>query len=98
LVLDSLGYEVNLVGDGESAITAAADFRPHVVIMDIGLPGMSGYEAARKIKAASLGRKIVMVALSGWSQPEDLERSYAAGIDHHLVKPVDFEALKRILD
>jgi len=97
MVLDSLGYEVQLARDGESAIAAEAGFRPHVVLMDIGLPGMNGYDAARKIRAASLGRKIVMVALTGWNQTQDLERSYAAGIDHHLAKPVDFQALKQIL-
>ena len=97
LVLESLGHEVQLARDGESAVAAAATFRPSVVLMDIGLPGMNGYEAARKIRAASLGRKVLIVALTGWSQAADLEQSHAAGIDRHLTKPVDFEALKRIL-
>jgi two-component system CheB/CheR fusion protein len=97
MVLDSLGYEVHLVRDGESAVETAGGLRPHVVLMDIGLPGMNGYEAARKIRAGSLGRKVLMIALTGRGRTNDLEQSAAAGIDHHLVKPLDFEALKRIL-
>ena len=83
--------------DGLAAFTAAEAFRPGVILLDIGMPKMNGYDVARKIRAASWGRDMVLIALTGWGQPEDREKSREAGFDHHLVKPVDPSALTRLL-
>jgi len=73
-------------------------FRPDVVLLDIGLPVLNGYDAARQIRAQSWGRDMVLIALTGWGQGEDRLRSREAGFDHHLVKPVDTDTMLRLLD
>jgi CheY-like chemotaxis protein len=75
----------------------AKQFRPDVVLLDIGLPTMSGHDAARRIRAEPWGRQILLVALTGWGQDEDRRKSKEVGFDHHLVKPVDIPALMRLL-
>jgi CheY-like chemotaxis protein len=97
-LLDALGYDTHLAYDGESAVRAAATLRPDVIIMDIGLPGLNGYDAARRIRAQHPDMRVVIVALTGWGQRSDRLRSAEAGMDHHLVKPLDLAALKKILD
>lgn len=97
-LLEALGYEAHLVYDGEAAVHAAADLRPDVILMDIGLPVLNGYDAARRIRAQSPATRVLIVALTGWGQQADRRRSAEAGIDHHLVKPLDLAALKQILD
>jgi CheY-like chemotaxis protein len=76
---------------------AAATFRPEVVLMDIGLPKMNGYETARRIREQPWGKGMVIIALTGWGQEEDNRRALDAGCDHHLTKPVDPTALERLL-
>ena len=98
MLLESLGYEVHLVRDGESAVREAIRLSPDVVILDIGMPLLSGYDAAQLIRKSTPGKKILMVALSGWARIQDVERSKAAGIDFHLVKPLELSRLKEILD
>lgn len=88
LLLQTLGHEVQTAFDGQAAVGSARAFRPDVILMDIGLPGLNGYEAARAIRAEPWGRRVTLVALTGWGQPEDRRRSQDAGFDHHLVKPV----------
>ena len=83
------GHETWTVDDGLAAVDAAAKFQPDVVFMDIGLPLLNGYEAARKIRELQCDKKPVLVALTGWSQDADRRRSESAGFDAHLVKPVD---------
>jgi len=97
-LLEALRYESHVVYDGETAVRSAATLRPDVIVMDIGLPGISGYEAARQIRAQNLDGRLTIVALTGWGQHADRLRSAEAGIDHHLVKPLDLAALKQILD
>jgi two-component system CheB/CheR fusion protein len=97
MLLELLGYEVSVAHDGPSAVSAAASFLPDVALLDIGLPGMTGYDVARRIRAEPALAHVVLVAQTGWSQPEDRQRSLEAGFDHHLVKPVDVDELKRIL-
>jgi len=97
-LLDALGYEAHISYDGESAVRSAAELRPDVIIMDIGLPGITGYEAARQIRALKPALAVLIVALTGWGQQSDRAKSADAGIDHHLVKPLDLAALKQILD
>ncbi len=74
-----------------------ADYQPSVVLLDIGMPGMDGYEVARRVRANPEWNDIVLVALTGWGQEEDRRRSAEAGFDRHLVKPVDPEVLRGLL-
>ena len=83
------GHDVDTAYDGVAAIAAVASYRPDVVLMDIGLPKLSGYDVARQIRQSDPQRRIVLVAVTGWGQDEDRRRSQQAGFDHHLVKPVD---------
>ena len=87
---------MRIAHDGLKAVDVCADFQPHLVVLDIGLPGLNGYEAAKRIRLQT-GRQPVLVALSGWGQDEDRVRSAAAGFDSHLVKPVDHGVLLSLL-
>jgi CheY-like chemotaxis protein/two-component sensor histidine kinase len=97
MLLKRLGHDVEMAHDGLQAIDTAAAFRPEVVLMDIGLPRMNGYDAGRVIRANCNGN-LLMIALTGWGQADDRSRSQAAGFDAHLVKPVDINALAAILN
>jgi PAS domain S-box-containing protein len=96
VLLNLEGHETETAFDGVEALEAVARFVPEVVLLDIGLPRRDGYEAAREIRER-WGDTVVLVALTGWGQPADRERSLAAGFDHHLVKPIEHEALLRVL-
>ena len=96
-LLEMIGNETRVVLDGLAAVEAAASWRPDIVLLDIGLPGLNGYEAARRIRAQAEGSRIVLCALTGWGQNADRLKSRDAGFDHHLVKPVDPAALERLL-
>jgi CheY-like chemotaxis protein len=89
LLLEQLGHEVASAASGNEAIDRARGFRPDEVLLDIGLPGIDGYEVARKLRTFEETRGARMIAVTGYGQPSDRERSSAAGFDHHLVKPVD---------
>ena len=91
------GHDVRVVHDGPAALTVAEAFRPEVVLLDIGLPGMSGYEVARRLRGLPPTAGAVLAALTGYGQDEDRRQSREAGIDHHLVKPPDPDALRRLL-
>jgi CheY-like chemotaxis protein len=93
-----LGGDVRTANDGPSGLKEAVDFRPGIAFLDIGMPGMSGHELARRIRERPELRGMVLVALTGWGQAEDQERSRAAGFDHHLTKPAGPDALKQLLD
>lgn len=97
MLLEALGYEVGMVHDGEGAVEAARAQSPDVILMDIGLPRISGYEAARRIRQDCKDKELMIIALTGWGQEDDRRRSAEAGIDHHLVKPLDLAQLKRLL-
>ena len=88
-LLQMLGHAVLQVADGEAAARAAADFNPQVVLLDIGMPKLNGYEACRQIREQPGGAAMTVVAVTGWGQADDRRRSRDAGFDHHLVKPVD---------
>jgi CheY-like chemotaxis protein len=96
-LLEMMGNEVRIAYDGEAGLEAARAFRPGVVLCDIGMPKVNGYETARRIRAEAWGKDIVLVALTGWSQEDDLQKSADAGFDHHLVKPVESGALLTLL-
>jgi len=93
-----LGAEVQVARDGPQALAAVTTYRPAVVLLDIGMPGMNGYEVAQRIRADATITQPTIVALTGWGQPEDRRRAREAGFDHHLIKPADLVALQRILD
>jgi CheY-like chemotaxis protein len=97
LLLKLRGHEVRTAHDGGEAIPAAEAFQPDVVFLDIGLPGMDGYEVARRMRRQQTGSKVLLVALTGYGQDEDRRRSGEAGFDHHLVKPADPAAVDSIL-
>ncbi len=91
------GFDVTTAYDGISAVAAAESTRPDFVVMDIGMPGMDGYAAARKMRQQSGGAGMVLIALTGWGQSTDKNRASEAGFDHHLVKPVDYDILMKCL-
>lgn len=95
--LDMSGHDVRVALDGPSALEAETAFRPEVVLLDIGLPGMDGYEVGRRLKAMRGHDGIVLVALTGYGQEEDRRRARDAGFDHHLVKPITPEAILDVL-
>ncbi len=97
ILLRLMGNVTKTANDGAEAVEAASDFRPDVVLLDIGLPILDGYEACRRIRQQPGGAEMVMVAVTGWGQDEDRARSSEAGFDHHLVKPVDQATLAEIL-
>ncbi|HEX9454197.1 MAG TPA: response regulator, partial [Candidatus Binatia bacterium] len=91
------GNEVQVAQDGNEAFDAAAEFRPDVVVLDIAMPKLNGYEAARKIRAQPWGKQMVLIALTGWGQQQDRRRTQDAGFDAHLTKPVNYEAIMELL-
>jgi PAS domain S-box-containing protein len=98
LLLSELGHDVRTARDGHSALEQASAFDPEVVLLDIGMPGMDGYSAARRMRALPGGAARRIVALTGWGQEEDRRRTRAAGFDAHLTKPVDPQTLRQVID
>jgi signal transduction histidine kinase len=96
-LMEMAGHVVKTAQDGEHALSVAPDFRPDLVLLDLGLPKLDGYEVARRIRAAPWGEGLVLVALTGWSQEADRRRTRETGFNWHLVKPLDFEALTEFL-
>jgi CheY-like chemotaxis protein/nitrogen-specific signal transduction histidine kinase len=97
MLLKVMGHEVSTAHDGLEAVERAATFRPHVILLDIGLPRLNGYEAARRIREQQRHKDLTLVALTGFGQDEDRRRAEEAGFDAHMVKPVDFAALAKLL-
>jgi len=97
MLLTAEGHQVRTAYEGESALALAEDFHPDLVILDIGLPGMDGYEVARKIRARPQIGSPTLVALTGYGQQEDRKRARAAGFDHHFIKPADVHALQKLI-
>lgn len=97
MLLELLGADVRIAGGGAAALDLFGEFDPEVVLLDIGMPEMDGYEVARRIRARDPQRRTAVVALTGWGQEEDRRRSREAGFDHHLVKPADLDALRALL-
>jgi PAS domain S-box-containing protein len=96
-ILRLSGNTVQQANDGLEAVALAAKFQPDVIVLDIGMPKLNGYEACRLIREQPWGKKAVMIASTGWGQEEDRRRSKEAGFDHHLVKPIDPDVLERLL-
>lgn len=97
-LLTQWGYEVGIAHDGREALDVAADFCPEVVLMDLSMPGMNGYEAVRRMRQQPWCASTLLVALTGWGQDDDRERSKEAGFHHHLVKPVEMPVLRKLLN
>lgn len=97
MLLKCLGANVRTVHNGAGCLRALTDYSPTVIILDIGMPGMDGNETARRVRARQQGREVTLVALTGWGQEDDRLRSYQAGFDFHLIKPVDSDELQHIL-
>lgn len=91
------GYEVRAVASGAEALAAAAEFHPRVALLDIGMPGLDGYQLAREIRSQPWGKDAVLIATTGWGDAEDRMQAHAAGFNHHLVKPVPPEKLLALL-
>ena len=98
VMLRRLGNDVRTAGDGQEAVELARDWLPEVVFMDLGMPRLDGCGAAEQIRGDNGGETVLLVAITGWDLEEDRRRTKAAGFDHHLVKPVEFATLRRILD
>jgi len=96
-LLRMTGHDITTAYDAEDALAKARSFRPSVVLLDIGMPRMNGYELARRIRMEPWGETTLLVALTGWGGAEDRRKSKEAGIDHHLTKPVEFAAIAKVL-
>lgn len=97
MLLSELGATVSVANSGPEALTALDTFNPDAILLDIGMPGMDGYEVSRQIRASPRYRDVLLIALTGWGQDDDRARSKGAGFDHHLVKPPDIERMRAIL-
>ena len=96
-LLELDGNEVHVAHDGEAALRLADRIRPQVVLLDIGLPGMSGYEVAERMRTTDWGASALLLAVTGWGHPDDRQRSERAGFDEHLIKPIEIEALEALV-
>lgn len=97
MLLEMSGHEVKMANDGQEAIEMASREVPEVVLLDIGMPGMNGYDVARALRERPETREVVLVAMTGWGQEEDMKRTKEAGFNHHLVKPVEPSVLTKLL-
>jgi CheY-like chemotaxis protein len=97
MLVESAGHESRTVHDGPSTLKAALDFVPNVVLLDIGLPGMNGYEVAKQLRQEPQLKDAVLVASTGYGRESDRQASVEAGFDYHLVKPAEFSEVRRIL-
>jgi PAS domain S-box-containing protein len=97
MMLNLMGNDTRIAHDGLAAVEAAGEFRPDIILLDIGLPKLNGYEACRRIREQPWSKGMVIVALTGWGQEEDRRRSAEAGFNHHMVKPVEVDALEKVL-
>jgi PAS domain S-box-containing protein len=97
LILKKYGHVVEVAHDGQHAVDMAASFKPDVILMDIGMPRMNGYEACAAIRGTEHGKRIHIIAVSGWGQEEDRRKSHAAGFDGHVVKPMEKATMERVI-
>ncbi len=96
-LLELSGHQVETAYNGTRALQVGESFRPQVVLLDIGLPDLNGYEVARRIRASAWGADVPLIAVTGWGKDEDRERAFAAGFNHHLTKPVAPEAVESVV-
>ena len=96
-MLSLMGHEARAAYDGLGAVETAATFRPDVIVLDVGMPRVDGYEAARRIRKEPWSNGVVLVALTGWGQEEDRAKAKNAGFDHHLTKPASIDAIVHLI-
>jgi CheY-like chemotaxis protein len=96
-LLEMGDHEVLVVHDGEEALQTARRSMPDVMILDIGMPRLTGDRVARAVRGEPWGGRVLLVAVTGWGEPEDKERASAAGFDHHLTKPIDIDVIERLI-
>jgi CheY-like chemotaxis protein/two-component sensor histidine kinase len=97
LLLEMDGHEIHTALDGEAALALADQMIPEVMLLDLGMPALSGFEVAARIRERAWGNEVTLIAITGWGQAEDRRRSLEAGFNHHLTKPIEFETLQRLL-
>jgi CheY-like chemotaxis protein len=97
MLFEMYGADVRITFDGAQTVQVAADFLPEIVLMDLSMPGMTGYDAARAIRQTRWGSAMILVALTGWGRSTDVEAARAAGFDDYLIKPVDPERLLAVI-
>jgi CheY-like chemotaxis protein len=97
MLLQIEGHEVHVVHDGRAAVSAFTEFHPEVALLDIGMPELSGYEVARRVRENVEGQTVTLIALTGWGQERDKEQALAAGFNHHFTKPVEPARISKIL-
>ena len=97
MLLETVGHHTAFAHNGAQALSTAAAYRPHIVILDIGLPDQNGYEVARQLRLHEEGAGLFIVAATGWGQDADRERARVAGFDLHMTKPIDFGKLQEII-
>lgn len=98
MLLELWGHEVRTACNGEEALAVAEAFRPEVALLDIGMPQLSGYEVAGRLRQSEWGKAATLVAITGWGQEEDKQQASQAGFDHHLTKPVDPKQLQPLVE
>jgi len=96
-MIELMGHDIQLAHNGADALSAGRSFRPDVVLLDIGLSGMNGYEVCQKMRADPAFKQCTIIAQTGWNTPEHLQRAKEAGFDHHLVKPIPIDVLAQLL-
>lgn len=96
-LLGMFGHDVRIAADGPWALATTMDWRPDIVLLDLGLPGMDGYQVARRLRDDGSCREALIIAVTGYGQAEYRQRSLAAGFDHHLLKPVDLDLLLSLI-
>ena len=96
-LLQHCGYDARHAADGPTAITLVQEWQPEVILLDVGLPGIDGYEVARRIRQQPWGEKICLIAATGWGQDKDKALAEEAGFDYHLTKPINFQELGQLL-
>ena len=97
MLLEMMGHEVCIVHNGVEAVAKASTFGPDIILLDLGMPQLNGYEACARIRAQPSPKKTLIVALTGWTQDDKKQRSQQAGFDFHLIKPVELPALEKLL-
>lgn len=97
MMLSILGHDTRTAHDGETAVSTAEAFLPDVVLLDIGLPKLNGYEVAQRLREQAWGQSMFLIAVTGWGQDEDRQRSSEVGLNVHMVKPVEPAALEKLL-
>lgn len=96
LMVEMLGHDVRRLYDPHEVVAEVARFRPELLFLDVGMPGLSGYDLACTLRKTDGGKEITIVAVTGWGQPEDRRMTRAAGFDEHLIKPPAFDAIQRL--